>query len=121
MKSEVSVRTSRLQRDTIRSTQRGGQRGRKAARGVGADRRVRFGGVGGIGEDGAVDGCQRGGTCEEDQQANAEDMEYPSGRLMGSYEHDGTKYWVISNFNKAPELQKDPDYCNTCILLPEDY
>ena len=62
-----------------------------------------------------------GGTCEEDQQTNAEYLEFQSGRLMASYEHDGTKYWVISNFNQDPEKQQDPDYCNTCILLPEDY
>ncbi len=63
-----------------------------------------------------------GTICEEDKQYNARDL--ASGlpcRLMGSYEIEGETVWVIGYIQHNPELQGDPDHCNTCVLLPADY
>lgn len=62
-----------------------------------------------------------GDLCPEDKEANAEVLLTGEGRLMSSYEVAGTKVWVISYIQSDPELQAQPDYCNTCALLPEDY
>ena len=63
-----------------------------------------------------------GTICEEDRQANIRDLlSFEPCRLMGSYEVEGETVWVISYVHHDPAVQLNPDYCNTCVMLPSDY
>lgn len=63
-----------------------------------------------------------GQICDEDKEYNARDLASGQAcRLMGSYDVDGATVWVISYIQHNPEMQRNPDYCNTCVLMPADY
>ena len=57
----------------------------------------------------------------EDAQMNKDVIQTGEGRLMSVYDVAGTKVWVISYVQSNPKYQSDPDYCNTCAMLPSDY
>ena len=59
---------------------------------------------------------------EEDREYNDRDLASGQAcRLMGSYDVEGVTVWVIGYIQHDPELQSNPDMCNTCVLMPADY
>ena len=63
---------------------------------------------------------------DEDSQMNSDAVNNIEGRVMSSYSWPkkvGLKenIWIISYLQSDPELQKNPDYCNTCVLFPSEY
>lgn len=62
-----------------------------------------------------------GTTPPEDAQLNHETILEGSGRVMGSYDVDGTKVWIISYIQANPAKWGDKNTCNTCVLLPSEY
>lgn len=58
----------------------------------------------------------------EDKQLNISVLKAGEGRLMASYTlNNDLKVWVISYISIDPEVQADPNCCNTTIMLPSDY
>ena len=60
---------------------------------------------------------------DEDAQMNSDAVNNIQGRIMSSYSWADLpeKIWIISYLQSDPELQKNPDYCNTCVLFPSEY
>ena len=51
-----------------------------------------------------------GNVCKEDWQTNDEAVENEM-RILSSYEHDGIKFWIITEWDRSV----------TTVLLPEEY
>jgi hypothetical protein len=51
-----------------------------------------------------------GDVCEEDRATN-EDALRDGGRLMSVYKHEGTEFWIITEWDRSV----------TTVLLPEEY
>ena len=51
-----------------------------------------------------------GNVCKEDKKANDEAV-IEGDRILSSYESKGTKFWIITEWNRSA----------TTILLPEEY
>jgi hypothetical protein len=60
---------------------------------------------------------------DEDVEANSACVNACYGRILSSYVWPDLreKVWIISYLQSDPELQQDPDYCNTCVLFPSKY
>jgi len=60
---------------------------------------------------------------DEDAQMNSDAVNSIEGRIMSSYSWPGLpeKIWIISYLQSDPELQKDPNHCNTTVLFPSEY
>ena len=59
----------------------------------------------------------------EQSKMNSEAVNNIDGRVMSVYSWPGLpeKIWIISYLQSDPELQTNPDYCNTCVLFPSEY
>lgn len=65
-----------------------------------------------------------GDLCDEDAQMNSDAVNACDGsRIISSYKlpSSGEKIWIISYLRSDPELQQDPDACNTTVMFPSEY
>ena len=60
---------------------------------------------------------------DESAQMNSAAVNNVTDRIHSVYSWPGLpeKIWIITYPQSDPELQQDPDYCNTCVMFPSEY